>query len=122
MEFNGTSHLVVVDYTSKYREVCRLGKSKTAGTIITKLRTMFGRFSIPKELLADDMPYASYQMQECAKRWGFTINTPSSPYIQSNDKAESLVKAAKMIIRKALEDPAMDSWHFYITGTLQRAV
>ena len=64
LEFNGTYYLVVVDYTSKCPEVCCLGKSKTVTAVISKLKTIFGRFGIPSELIAD-MPYAIREMRVC---------------------------------------------------------
>lgn len=109
LELNGSYFLIIVDYTSKYPEVCGLGKTKTAAAIIRKLKTTFGRFGIPTELVADNMPYASHEMQEFATQWGFKITTTSPTYSQSNGKSESVVKMAKSVLRKALEDPNMDA-------------
>ena len=77
-EFQGTHYLIMVDYTSKYREICRMGKSKTASTVNAKLKIIFARFGIPRELIADNMPYGSYEMREFAHRWEFQV-TKSSP-------------------------------------------
>ena len=48
LEFRGAYYLFVVDYTSKFPEVACMEKSKTTATVISKLRTIFGRFGILK--------------------------------------------------------------------------
>ena len=106
LEFQGTCYLI--DYTSKYQEVCCMGKSKTASTVIAKLKTILARFGIPSELIADNMPYGSYEMREFAHRWEFKVTTSSATYSQSNGKAEATVKLVKRILSKALHDKIMD--------------
>ena len=54
-EFAGKPYLVVVDYFSKYPEVCRL-ENITASCVISHLKSMFARHGIPDELIADKMP------------------------------------------------------------------
>ena len=60
-EFAVKAYLVVVDYFSKYPEVCRL-ENKTASCVISHLKSMFARHGIPDELIADNMPFGSAEM------------------------------------------------------------
>lgn len=57
-ELNSNSYLIVVDYYSKYPELCLL-KDKTAGSVITSMKSMFARHGIPDEVVADNMPFSS---------------------------------------------------------------
>ena len=71
LDFRGTYYLLVVDYTSKFPDLATLGKTKTtAAAIITKLRAIFARFEIPREFMADNMPFSSREMVQFAKEWG----------------------------------------------------
>jgi len=108
LEFGGRNYLVVVDYTSKYPEIANLGTTKTASAVISKLKHIFSRHGIPEVLIADNMPYDSHEMRQFAAEWHFEITTSSPTYSQSNGKSENLVKTVKQILRKALEDKAMD--------------
>ena len=56
LEFQGTYYMILVDYTSKEPEICCMGKSKTASTVIAKLKTIFASFGIPRELIEDKKP------------------------------------------------------------------
>ena len=53
--FGGRPHLVVVDYFSKYPEVCRL-QTSTASCVIEHLKPIYARHGIPDILVADNMP------------------------------------------------------------------
>ena len=108
LDFQGTYYLLVVDYTSKFPELATLGKTKTAAAVITKLKAIFARFGIPREFMADNMPFASREMVQFAKEWGFKTTTSSPTYSQSNGKSKSAVKMAKAVLPKALEDYRMD--------------
>ena len=108
LEFNGVNYLVIVDYTSKYPEVCRLGSIKTAGAVIAKMKNVFSRHGIPEVLISDNMPFASQEMRNFANSWQFKIVTSSPKYSQSNGKSENCVKLVKNILKKALEDKSMD--------------
>ena len=55
-ELNSKSYLLVVDYYSKYPELCLL-IDKTAGSVITGMKSMYARHGIPDEVIADNMPF-----------------------------------------------------------------
>jgi len=56
-ELNSNSYLVVVDYYSKYPELCLL-KDKTAGSVITAMKSVYARHGIPDKVTADNMPFS----------------------------------------------------------------
>lgn len=75
-ELNSNSYLVVVDYYSKYPELCLL-KDKTAGSVITSMKSMFARHGIPDQVVADNMPFSSKSFRQFARDWGFAVCTSS---------------------------------------------
>lgn len=101
--FGGHDYLLVVDYFSKYPEVSIL-KNKTANGIIDVLKPMFARHGVPDTVVADNMPFASYNLTDFAKSWGFSIITSSPRYPQSNGQSEKFVGIVKSLIRKAYHE------------------
>jgi len=93
------SNLVMVDYLSKYPEVLHLPPS--AHTVIRKMKAIFARYGIPKELVSDHVPFASLEMREFAALWGIKLIHSSPAYPQSNGLAERMVKTVKHVLKKA---------------------
>ena len=54
-------------------------------------------------LFADNMPFASQQMQNFATTWGFEIVTSSPDFPQSNGQAECSIQTVKALFRKVEE-------------------
>ena len=102
-EFKMHSYLVIVDYYSKYPELCLL-KDKTASTVIKHMKSVFARHGIPDELFSDNMPFASREFRNFADEWGFVTTTSSPRYPQSNGMSERAVQTMKKLLRKADED------------------
>ena len=102
-EHKGKNYLVVVDYYSKFIETALL-PNKTAGTVITHLKSIFARHGIPEELVSDNMPFNSKEFDEFAKEWGFKQTTSSPTYAQSNGMSEKAVQTVKRILKK-VDDP-----------------
>jgi len=98
-------YLLIVDYYSKYPEVCLLS-DKTASCVIAHLKSEFARHGIPKEIISDNMPFSSAKMQQFASEWGFVITTSSPRYPQSNGMAERAIQTVtvKRILKKAESD------------------
>lgn len=48
----------MVDYLSKYPEILNI-KDKTSHTVIDKMKTVFSRIGLPKEIVCDYVPFAS---------------------------------------------------------------
>jgi len=99
----GNDYLLVVDYFSKYPEVCLL-QGKTANSLIPHLKSVFARHGIPSELVADNMPFASAAMKKFADSWNFKITTTSPRYAQSNGMAERAIQTVKTLLKKAEKD------------------
>ena len=102
-EHKGKPYLVVVDYYSKFIETS-LMRDKTAGTIVTHMKSIFARHGIPEELVSDNMPYNSKEFKQFATDWGFKVTTSSPTYPQSNGLSEKAVQTVKRILKKT-NDP-----------------
>lgn len=100
-ELRGQSYLLLVDYLTKYPEVLNL-PDKTAHTVIQKMKSVFARHGIPRELVSDHVPFASYEMKSFAASWEFKLTHSSPGYPQSNGLAERTIKTVKHALKKAL--------------------
>lgn len=104
-EHKGKPYLIVVDYYSKFIEIS-LMCDKTAGTIITHMKSIFARYGIPEELISDNMPYNSKEFKQFQNDWGFKLTTSSPTYMypQANGLSEKAVQTVKSILKKT-SDP-----------------
>jgi hypothetical protein len=98
----GNDYLLIVDYFSKFPEMALLS-SKTASGVTTHLKSIFSRHGIPEILVADNMPFDSFEMRQFATEWNFTIVTSSPRYAQSNGQAERCVQTVKMLLKKSAD-------------------
>lgn len=99
LEFENKNYLVVVDYYSKWIELSQM-KGKQASNVNAELMQIFSHFGIPKIVIADNMPFGSYECTEFAKKLDFKIITSSPHYPKSNGLAERSVQICKNILRK----------------------
>ena len=99
-QFAAQDYLLVVDYFSKYPEIALL-EAKTSASVILQLKAIFARHGIPEEIMADNMPFSSRQLQLFAQDWGFKITTSSPRYPKSNGQAERMIQTVKQLLRKA---------------------
>ena len=76
-----------MDYCSKFTEISLIS-TKTATSVIIHLRSICARHEIPDELVADDRPFASPELQNFGTSWGFKTTTSSPRYPQSNGMTE----------------------------------
>jgi transposase InsO family protein len=96
-------YLITVDYYSNFWEVDRLTSTKTA-MLNLKLKNHFARYGCPDRVISDNGPqFAAEEFATFAGAWDFEHRTSSPGNSKANGKAESAVKTAKMLIRKALE-------------------
>ena len=102
-ELNSNSYIVVVDYYSKYPELCLL-KDKAAGSVITSMKSIFAHHGFPDEVVADNMPFSSKRFCQFVRDWGFKVSTSSPRYLQSNRMSERAIQTIKNLLRKACED------------------
>lgn len=100
---SGKDYLVTVDHYSNFFEVDDL-KSITSAQVIQKLKRHFARYGIPDVLYSDNgRQYTSSEFSLFAKQWDIEHRTTSPYHSQGNGRAESAVKIAKRLLRKALE-------------------
>lgn len=59
MVLTGQSYLTVVNYYSKFPEVILL-LNKTAGIAVAKIKALLAYLDIPKQLVCDHVPFASF--------------------------------------------------------------
>ena len=93
--------LITVDYLSNFWEIDRLRDTK-ASTCVWKLKSHFARNGIPDVVVSDNGPqFTSSEFAQFGRDWGFEHRTSSPGHQQANGQAESAVKMAKTILRKA---------------------
>ena len=98
---DGNNFMVTVDYHSGYWEIDQL-MSTVSETVIRCLKRHFARYGIPSRVLTDNGPqFSAGGFKQFATNWGFEHVTSSPRFPQSNGKAESAVKTAKSLLRKA---------------------
>ncbi|XP_037501558.1 uncharacterized protein K02A2.6-like [Rhipicephalus sanguineus] len=97
----GRHYLVVVDYCSRYIEVCYL-RNTTTDTVIAPLKSLFARHGIPETFRSDNGPqFTSGKFANFTKEYQIKHATSSPHYPKSNGEAERMVKVAKDILKKA---------------------
>nr|XP_054591203.1 uncharacterized protein K02A2.6-like [Nothobranchius furzeri] len=101
-ELHGQSYSLLVDYLTKYPEVLNLS-DKTACTIIQRMKSVFARHGIPKEIVSDHVPFASYEMKSFATKWEIKLTFSSPGFPSSNGMAERAIKTVKHALKKALQ-------------------
>ena len=72
--------------------------------MIKHFKSIFSRYGIPEIVIADNMPFNSFEMESFAREFGFQIKTSSPEYPQSNGQSERAVGTVKQLMRKALEE------------------
>ncbi|CAI6369196.1 unnamed protein product [Macrosiphum euphorbiae] len=102
LDYGKDTYLVLVDYYSGWLELNYLS-SKTSSHIIKILKVIFSIHGIPKQLVADNMPFNSNEFQNFATDWEFVITTSSPRYPKSNGLAEKGVSIAKSILKRSDE-------------------
>ena len=101
--------LLTVDYYSNFWEIDRLEDTRSV-IVIRKLKNHFSRYGIPEQLVSDNGPkFSSEVFEKFAKAYDFEHLTSSPGYPQSNGKAESGVKTAKRLLKKA-KDSGRDQY------------
>ena len=98
---DGKEYLISINYYSDFFEIDRMHSTTTAA-VIAKLKPHFARWGIPEEIVTDNGPqFVSDDFSKFASSWEFR-HTTCSPYnSKSNGKAESGVKIAKKLMKKA---------------------
>ena len=106
---SGKNYITVVDYFSDFVEVTEL-EDTTSRAVIQALKEQFSRHGIPDTVVSDNgSQYSSQEFHEFSLSWEFNHVTSSPHYSKSNGKAESAVKAVKLLFKKAKRD-GQDPW------------
>ena len=100
LDHKGSNYLAVVDFYSNWIELIKL-KRKTAYEINIELLRIFTRFGYPHIIIADNVPFGSYECKEFAKKHDMKFVTTSPRYPQSNGMADKAVDICKMILKKS---------------------
>ncbi|XP_028415703.1 uncharacterized protein K02A2.6-like [Dendronephthya gigantea] len=104
----GHNYVIITDYTSKYIEIERL-TDKSSQSVINKIKKIFTRHGIPKEVYTDNGPeYTAQAFKQFAKEWDFKHVTSSPHFAQSNGFVERAIQTVKKSFKKAHdanEDP-----------------
>ncbi|PIK33923.1 hypothetical protein BSL78_29258 [Apostichopus japonicus] len=70
--FHTHEYLLIVDYFSRYVEVCMLKHSTTSSSVIVHIKSVFARHGVPDEVMSDNGPkFHCKEFTEFAKQWGF---------------------------------------------------
>ena len=99
--FMNSMWMIVVDSYSKWIEVVDMKTSTKSNNVVTKLRTMFSRFGLPKILVSDNGPQlVSAEFESfCAKNGINHVTTPVY-HPASNGQVESIVDKFKAAMKK----------------------
>ena len=96
--------IVVVDYYSRYIELMKL-KRQTADDVISALKSIFARHSIPMIVQSDNRPcYSAVQFSIFSSSYCFSHQTSSPRFAQANGAAERAVQTMKAMLKKS-QDP-----------------
>jgi transposase InsO family protein len=100
-EWKGEHFLLVIDYYSRFPEVRKLSKMRTAN-VIQALRAIFSCHGIPSDVFSDNGPqFASAEFREFAATYGFCHRTSSPCHPQGNGLVERGVQTIKSLMTKA---------------------
>lgn len=100
LEHESKIFLVMVDYYSKWIELKEI-KNKSSKEVIRCWLEVFCIFGVPKMIIADNVPFNSYECREFANKWNSEIITTSPYHHRSNGLAERGVQIVKNILKKS---------------------
>ena len=117
-EWQGENYLLIIDYFSRWFEICHLSSISSAA-VINGCKSIFARMGIPENLHSDKgVQFMSKEFAQFAEYWGFT-HTSSSPHHHSgNGEAERAVQTVKNLLKKEKE-PYLALLNYRATPLLQ---
>lgn len=107
-KYESKNYLAMSDFYSRYLDICSL-KNKTAKEVITNITKSFSHQGIPKEIVADNVPFDSFEFRNFCNSYDINLTTSSPTYSQSNGFAEKAVGIAKGLIKKC-KDSNTELW------------
>lgn len=93
------SYLIIVDYLSAWFDVVKM-PYKTASETIKTIKPIFATHGIPDEIVADNMPFSSFEFKQFCQGWEIKLTNTSPHYPQSNGMVEKAVGICKSLMRK----------------------
>ena len=117
-EWQGENYLLIIDYFSRWFEICHLSSISSAA-VINGCKSIFARMGIPEKFHSDKgVQFMSKEFAQFAEYWGFT-HTSSSPHHHSgNGEAERAVQTVKNLLKKEKE-PYLALLNYRATPLLQ---
>jgi hypothetical protein len=98
--YEGNHYLIVVDAHSKWPEVIGPMKLTTAGSTISALRCIFGRYGLPEQVVSDNgPPFQSVEYEDFLKQNGIQRVLVSPYHPASNGQAERFVQTFKNYLK-----------------------
>ncbi|XP_058448606.1 uncharacterized protein K02A2.6-like [Malaya genurostris] len=106
-------YLITVDHYSDYFDIDELNTQSSAA-IIRICKRNFARFGKPQEVSSDGgSQFMSEEFGHFSRVWGFKHSVSAPYHQQANGKAESAVKIAKLLLKKA-NDSNQDFWELLL--------
>lgn len=102
-EYGKGIYLALSDYYSRFLEIFVL-RNKSAEEVKSKIKSCFSVHGIPKEIVADNVPFNSFNFITFCKELDIKLTTSSPIYPQSNGFAEKAVNIAKGLVKKCADD------------------
>ena len=104
VHFEGSSYLLLVDYTSRFPVVCKLS-SMTDEHVANECKLVFSKYGWPDTLISDNGPhYTSQAFTSVMQSYNVNLTTSTPHYPQSNGLAEKYVQIVKSFFYKAKEE------------------
>ena len=98
-KYGNVDYLLIVDYFSRYVEVCAMHRNKTAIEVCKSMKSIFSRYGIPEKVKSDNgPPFSSAEYLHFANEWGSQPQQPKYP--QSNGEVERAVQTVKRLLKK----------------------
>ena len=102
--FEGTSYLLIVDYTSRFPVMCKLS-SMTGQHVATQCKLIFSEYGEPETLISNNGPcYTAEAFTSVMNSYHVNHITSSPHYPQCNGPAEKYVPIVKSLFYKAREE------------------
>ena len=102
--FDGTSYLLIVNYTSRF-PVMRKLTSTTAQHVVGQMKLVFSEYEWPETIISDNGPcYLAETFTKLMKDYSVNHVTSSPHYLRSNGLVEKYVQIVKNLFYKAQEE------------------
>lgn len=102
--FDAGYYVLIVDYRSHFPEVLSLRSTRTSA-VISAIKSVFTRYSIPKEVQSDNgQQFAAKEFANFCRTYSFHQITSGPGFSQSDGEVECMVRTLKDLLKKT-EDP-----------------